>query len=452
MFYRIPPLILILFWMSLTILAQETGDIQSEYQKKLSEIQDKNALDYFQLGKWAKEKKLSVPANLYFNKALEIKSDYPEAQESLSADTNGNTPNNYFEMVKECRKKLKEAGQKCADRWSTLAKYCKSKDLCEEKEFCLTEALKYDYNCKQARELRGEVKVEGFGWVTKSNAADIEKKTKKQVTDWVNALELKSEHYLLRTDVSFKKAQIILKDLETLYEAILDMFYGMEGLNVQSDKVFTVYFFRNKADYDAHASQCYPAAARGDSPGYFSPKDQIVHYWPMEEFYMSRGQTISASEQETRFHEATHQLLYLSCGVTIPKTNAPHFWVIEGIACYMGTMKNDKGKVSLGNHTQRTDIIKSNLNNCIPLVGFTQLTLRDFQGRQDAQFLYGQATALTLFFMQNEKYKTRFLQYIIAVHSLGAQGKLQESFTEFMKIDNPEQIEKEFTEFVKKKI
>lgn len=459
MFYKYFWLTAILMIMPFWASAQEPEDAKIDYQKKLTEIQNTNASDFYQLGKWAKDKKLFGPAKIYFKKALELKQDYVEANEALSENLTGDLPNNYFDLVKECRKKIQELEQKCANRLVELAKYCKSKNLAEEKEFCINEALKYDFNNKSARDQKGEVKVEDFGWLIKADAEKIKNglrefngkwlpknEVEKLRSKWEDAWEFKSDHYLLKNNIPFNKAHKALEDLETLYDAALNMFYGMDGFELPKNEFLNVFYFDTQSDFQVHTAQCDPNAK--EAPGYYNRGDKAVHIWQFDVYRAKSAASISTNEHGTISHESIHQLLCLGTGSDESQFNSSHYWAAEAMSTYFETMKINRGIVSFGNQTVKTIALKKNLPDIkLSLKTLVRLGRTEF-GSSQIENKYSQTVGLALFLMQHEKYKLRFLEYIIATH----KGSLDKSFDEFMKIDDMDKFEKEWLEFVKKKL
>ena len=459
MFYKCFWLAVVLMVIPFWALTQEPEDAKTEYQKKLTEIQNTNASDFYQLGKWAKDKKLFAPAKLYFKKALELKQDYAEANEALSGNLTGDLPNNYLDLVKECRKKIQEAEQKCANRLAELAKYCKTKDLTEEKEFCISEALKYDFNNKSARDQQGEIKVEDFGWRTKADAEKIKNgyresggkwlpknEVEKLKAKWEDAWEFKSDHYLLKTNISFNKAQKTLEDLETFYDAALNLFYGIDGFEIPRNELLNVFYFDTQSDFQAHTAQCDPNAK--EAPGYYNRGDKAVHIWQFNLYRPQRSAGVTTTEQGTTNHEATHQFLCLGTGSDEGQFNKSDYWSAETMSTYFETIKINRGVVSFGNQTVKTLALKKNLPDIkISLKDLIRMGRADFNSSQ-IENKYAMTAGLVLFLMQHEKYKLRSLEYIIAVH----KGNLDKSFDEFMKIDDMDKFEKEWLEFVRKKL
>ncbi|MFH0888723.1 MAG: DUF1570 domain-containing protein [Planctomycetota bacterium] len=459
MFYKYFWLTVISVAIPFSALAQEPEDVKTDYQKKLTEIQNTDASDFYQLGKWAKDKKLFGPAKTYFKKALEVKPDYPEVDEALSENLTGDIPNNYFDIAKECRKKIQESEQKCANRLTELAKYCKSKNLAEEKEFCINEALKYDFNNKSARDQKGEVKVDAFGWLMKTDAEKVKNglikangkwlpknEVEKLKAKWEDAWEFKSDHYLLKTNIPFNKAHKALEELETLYDAALNMFYGLDGFELPKNEFFDIFYFENQEDFQVHTAQCDPNAK--EAPGYYNRGDKAVHIWQFDVYRPKSAGGVATNEHGTISHESIHQLLCLGTGSDEGQFNSSHYWASEAMSTYFETMKINNGTVSFGNQTVKTLWLKKNLPDMkIGIKNLVNLGRADFNS-SEVQNKYSQTVGLALFLMQHEKYKLRFLEYIIAAH----KGKLDKSFDEFMKIDDMDKFEKEWLEFVKKKI
>jgi hypothetical protein len=457
--YKYLWLMVISLAISLSIIAQETGDAKVEYQKKLTEIQNTNAVDFYQLGKWAKDKKIFVPAKMYFKKALELKPDYPEVNEALSGTLTSEFPNNYFDLVKECRKKIQELEQKCANRLADLAKYCVSKNLTEEKEFCINEALKYDFNNKSIHDQKGEVKVDDFGWLMKADAEKIKNgfreyngkwmpknEVEKLRSKWTDAWEFKSDHYLLKHNIDIDKAHKALEDLETLYDTALNMFYGIDGFEPIRNELFNAFYFDKKEDFQGHTAQCDPNAK--EAPGYYNRGDKAIHLWQFNLYRPQKAAGVTTTEHGTMYHEATHQFLCLGTSSDESQFAKSDYWASEALSTYFETMKCNKGTVSFGNQTVKTIALKKNLPDIkLSLKALVRLGRTEFMSSQ-VENKYSLTVGLALYLMQHEKYKLRFLEYIIAVH----KGNLDKSFEEFMKIDDMDKFEKEWIEFVKKKL
>jgi hypothetical protein len=439
--------------MSLMLTAEQFDDVCIEYRRRLNEIKNDNASDYFLLGKWAIENKLFGPAKLYLNRALELKPGYPEAKELLSSGVSGTLPDNYFEAVKECRKKAYEVEQKCANKLMDLAKYCKDKKLDKEKDFCLDEALKYEPDCRSAHEEKGEVRIDNFGWLPAISAGNIQKglyeykgkwlpknEVEKLRIKWDDAWDFKSDHYLLKANIPFKKSLETLKNLEYLYNVFVNIFYGIEGFSAQNCRIFNVYYIKNLGEFISVTGQ-------KDSLGYFNRFSRIAYVWEFEKNVNEIKQR-GSTEQEILFHEGTHQLLELIMN-SYNSPDAPNYWVVEGVACYFETLRNIRGTPVFGNRIARFFECKDNVNkrNYKHLKDFVKLNHDEIEADSAN---HAQALGLTLFFMKHKKYQLRFLEYIIKVYQTG--GKLENNFEEFMRIDNIDTIEKEWIEFVKREM
>jgi len=437
----------------LVLSAGHVDDDRAEYRKRLNEFKDNQAFDYFQLGKWALENKLFGPAKLYLNRALEFKPGYPEAKELLSSGMSGALPNNYFEAVKECRKKVYEVEQKCANRLMDLVKYCKDKKLDTEKNFCLDEALRREPDCKSAHEEKGEVRIDNFGWLPATNAGNIQKglyeykgkwlpknEVEKLRIKWDDAWDFKSDHYSLKANIPFKKALETLKNLEYFYDVVVNIFYGIEGFSTQNCRIFNVYYLKNLGEFISVTGQ-------KDSLGYFNRFSKTAYVWEFEKNVNEIRQR-GSTEQEILFHEGTHQLLELIMN-SYNSPDAPNYWVVEGIACYFETLRNIKGTAVFGNKIARFFECKDNVNkkNYRHLKDFVKLTHDEIEADSNN---HAQALGLTLYFMKHKKYQLRFLEYIIQVYQTG--GNLESDFEGFMSIDNIDTIEKEWIEFVKREM
>ncbi len=256
-----------------------------------------------------------------------------------------------FKEMYEKRKAL----CKTADDWVKLAVWCKQEDVNLLKEFklCLDEAIKLESNHSKARELRGDVLVNGewldeetgnkkLGrvkykgkWVSKEKAEELEKLEKlkknkalegfleeleaREGRPWASVEPIETEHYYVKCNSTEKVARKYSLVMEDLYEAYDSMFPEIQYPRRFNEKG-KIFIFRNHDEFmDFHIQM-------QDAGGFYAFADRGVRA-----YHGSFG--VTGSTEMVLAHEATHQfqgMIMANIGMTVP------IWLIEGMAVYYG--------------------------------------------------------------------------------------------------------------------
>ena len=196
---------------------------------------------------------------------------------------------------------------------------------------------------------KGNVWHEEYGWLPKSHVERYAagernfkgrwitvEKEKEQRRDFKFAWEVRTDHYLIKTNVSLERGVEMGKALEDFYgvfhETFASFFHTPEQLqklfdgtskSVRPDQPFTVHFYRTRDEYLDRLRKFFPDIDQTN--GVYMTNDRVAH------FYYD-----AANDHEaTLFHEATHQLFFESHHKSRAISERDHFWIIEGIACYM---------------------------------------------------------------------------------------------------------------------
>ena len=99
-----------------------------------------------------------------------------------------------------------------------------------------------------------------------------------------------------------------------------------------------------------------------------------------------------------------------------------HFWIIEGISCYMESFKITNGKVTLGDpFYPRFTAAKSRYVNdgyYVPLTRFAAMGRLAFQSDRNIRKNYSQASGLAKFFMEydNGKYRDALIEHLSQIY------------------------------------
>lgn len=245
-------------------------------------------------------------------------------------------------------------------------------------------------------------------------------------SDFRNAWEIESEHFLVRTNVGLEEGVLLSQRLETYYEWLRQTFAA---------------FFDTPADLKARFEQATVrrrSRARTPAPmevWYYATRDEYQRqirrkvppeietnglYWqPDRRCYFFKN--AKRDGLDTLFHEATHQILDVptrQARVTASRTIArrtrskyqewilggqSEFWVIEGLACYFESFDVQDGVIKVGrpDHIRQlaaqTRLLRDGFY--IPLETFCRLGKQEFQHHPNRAQLYSQASGVAHFLM-----------------------------------------------------
>jgi len=286
---------------------------------------------------------------------------------------------------------------------------------------------------------KGNVWNEEFGWLQKSQvekyiagerrfndrwiSAEKEKELRR---DFSSAWEIRTEHYLIKTNVSLESGVEMGKALEEFYSVFIETFAGFFHSPEQLQKLFNdsakqfrpadkppykVHFYRTRDEYLERLRKFFPSIDQTN--GVYMTSDRIAH------FYYDPNQ----DHKGTLFHEATHQLFFESHFANRTICENHHFWIIEGIACYMESFQQKNGAFSLGdpNYIRFTGARHNllELNYYVPLREFSGYGMQDFQTAQELAKNYTQAAGLARFFMHHDKgrYREALVKHLAQLYS-----------------------------------
>ena len=197
-------------------------------------------------------------------------------------------------------------------------------------------------------------------WITAEREAEYRR-------DFNNAWEIRTDHFLVKTNYSQKRGVEIAVALERYHDffkrTIPSFFETPEELEkkfikktkrARDQKPFVVHFYATREEYNRRLIGDVPQIAMTNGMYH---DDKIVHFYHDSE----------SQNDATLFHEATHQILdfhtekdrMLAARARASKTRQRiqpwvvggdnNFWMIEGIACYMESLKEEGGRLTTGN-------------------------------------------------------------------------------------------------------
>ncbi len=288
---------------------------------------------------------------------------------------------------------------------------------------------------------KGNVWHEQFGWLPKSHQSRYaagqrfvngrwETAAKEQVLrqDFARGWQIQTDHYLIKTNFSLERGVELGKALEEYHEFFYETFAGFFNTPEQLKKLFegtarsvrpdvkpyVVHYYRTREEYIERLQKSFPSIAQTN--GFYMPDDRVVHFYHDPQ----------ADHEGTLFHEATHQLFYESHHQARPIGEKAHFWILEGIACYMESFHCQNGLVTVGDPKYiRFAGARANLlaekRYYVPLREFSGLGKREFQSMPLYELTknYTQASGLARFLMHfdNGRYREALVTHLSELYS-----------------------------------
>lgn len=277
-----------------------------------------------------------------------------------------------------------------------------------------------------ARKLKaGFVWHDEFGWLPQANVARYEKGERCYRTNWMtaareasirqdfnNAWEVETDHYRIKTNVSLERGVEIAKALEVFHKYFRSTFDGFFSSPEQLKKVakqsrpFEIHFFRTQDEYVNRLKKSNPQI--GITNGIYMPDDRVAY------FYESADGDVEA----TLYHEATHQILYELHQQPRQIGQHDHFWVVEGIACYMESFRRKPEGFSIGDPAyirfQNARERAIDEGYLVPLARYDEMGKLAFQSDPNIKKNYSQAAGLAHFFMHygDGRYRDALVQHL----------------------------------------
>ena len=298
----------------------------------------------------------------------------------------------------------------------------------------------------------GERRFKGR-WISSAKEAELRR-------DFRNAWKVRTDHYLVITNYSLERGVEIATALEEYYRIFFQTFAAFFNTPEQLQKLFEgnakrrrrplkskpyiVHYYRTRDEYNQRLLKKIPQI--GITHGLYYTTDRIAYFFHNPQ----------ATDNSTLYHEATHQLFYESEMRRRPIGERKDFWIIEGIACYMESFRQEKGRISLGNplYTRFVAARHRFLVNdyYVPLERFASMGMHEFQTDPSIAKNYSQASGLAQFFMEYEggKYRDALIEHLTQLYHqkprslTGAQSLAELTGTGYSELD------KQYGEFLKK--
>ncbi len=289
---------------------------------------------------------------------------------------------------------------------------------------------------------RGLVWHKEFGWLPKSHVGKYESGLRFTRGIWMPATkeaglrrdfnrepwEIESEHFLVRTNHSLERGVQLSTLLEGFHKYFVREFSAFFNTPEQMRSLFDgkalasgsvrkhqVHYYASKGEFVAKL-RSQPNIELCN--GIYMPQQQIAHF-----FY---DPNLDETHEETLYHEVTHQLLSESGNKPVSVAPDRDFWIVEGLACYMESFKQDQGQVTVGFPLHKRVIAACHHaetpGEFVPLQTFVSMGQREFQNAGKLSVLqryYAQATAESHFFLhyRDGLYRDAFIQYLSEIYS-----------------------------------
>jgi tetratricopeptide (TPR) repeat protein len=415
-------LFLFLFVFIASLQAQNgSEDCTQQYEVKKNDLVNLCAKEYLTLAKWCKECGLSRERGDCLKDVLKYAPGNEEAATELKEEIlkNGKPTANTEKILNTYDQKLSGLKKKLLDEHVKLGMWCKQVKLINEAREIFNKAIEIYENNTTARKELDQAKVSGFGWVDNETAKKLnqglreykgewmpKEKVNELRSNWADAWEIKTKHYLIKTDTIYEQGYELGQQIEEFYTAFFNVFGASLDLK-EPVETMAIYYYKSQEEYKKEYQK-----ATGKQPaspyGVFSGDMMASCFWGPRTPLPGQG-----SEKDIMRHECTHQLAWYTSGnkLTIPE------WVHEGIPIYFEScIRNKEGRLTVGsaNHFRYTSFrgIMSK-GQYIPLKKFLTLTPDEF--KIASAITYYQAGAFIRFFMNSpdgQKYKDKFLKYL----------------------------------------
>ena len=267
--------------------------------------------------------------------------------------------------------------------------------------------------------------------------------------------KIRSEHYIIHTNHSLEAGVALGVKLEKLYTVWKQLFIRYCASEEQVAAMFDgrgaytprgpheIVYFSRREDY---VRSLKPVFGNIDiSLGIYVDSTRKAYFFANQE-----------SDDRTLYHEATHQLFHQSRDVSPAVGQRANFWVIEGIAMYMESLREEDGFHVLGGFKDlRMQAAQYRLLNddfYVPFAEFCGQGMAQIQADERIATLYSQAAGMTHFLIHHDggRYRDALVAYLATVYS-GRDGpntlsqmtgvsnaELDRQYRRFMETGTPE--------------
>ena len=285
-------------------------------------------------------------------------------------------------------------------------------------------------------------------WITKSKEEQVRAEFNR---GWV----ITTEHFEIKTNHSHERGVELGVKLEDFHRFFLREFAAFFTTTEQLNHLFEkgpananarkhhIYYFRSHDEFNARLREKQPAVEMIN--GLYIPTDRIAYFFA--------DPTDPAANEETLYHEVTHQLLGETTAKTPEVGKDCNFWVIEGIACYLESFNRDHGRLTAGDpRNVRIRHARERAAQNLPLKQLSGLGMREFQHTEleALRNYYSQGAGLVHFFLNVDDgiYRDEFIQHLIEVYSPNEKIRNKSKLSELTGVTNAE-LDRQYLEYLK---
>jgi hypothetical protein len=297
------------------------------------------------------------------------------------------------------------------------------------------------YEVKKLR--AGLVWSEKFGWLPKAYLRRYEEGHRWCDGRWITAAEdterhhdiesgwdIETEHYTIRTNHSLEAGVALGVKLERLYRLWREMFICYWASEADVIAMFdgrarppsrplprhSVVFFRDRDDYNRALRVAMPNISIS-IVGLYLDRMRRAYFFADQQ-----------NDDRTLYHEATHQLFHESRPVAPDVGVKANFWIVEGIAMYMESLRQEEGFYVLGGfddkrfdddrlHAARYRLLVDKFY--VPFQPFCGYGMASLQSDPRIATLYSQAAGQANFLVHYDggRYRDALVSYLVAVYT-----------------------------------
>lgn len=294
---------------------------------------------------------------------------------------------------------------------------------------------------------KGNVWDDAFGWLPKDHVAKYKAGKRYCNGRWMSAAQeaeicrdfrhawqVRTDHYLVRTNYSLERGVEIAKKLEQFHDFFMQTFAAFFSTPEQMQKLFLssassanlqsrlrpyrVDYFRTREEYVQRLIKKVPQIRITN--GLYFTGDRVAYFYYDPQM----------PNQDTLFHEATHQLFYENDRRDRAIATDANFWIVEGIACYMESYHIENGQSVVGDPKHPRILAARHRvvvdNYYIPLARFSEMGMTAFQSSREISKNYSQAAGLAYFFMLYEggRYRDALTEHLSEIYRAGPRQRL----------------------------
>jgi hypothetical protein len=301
---------------------------------------------------------------------------------------------------------------------------------------------------------------ERFGWIPREHEARYDQGMRLWKGKWIaaqketlirsdfrNAWEIESEHFLVKTNVGLEAGVVLSGQLEIYYEWLHQKFAAFFDTPRELESRFRIASIRGRMRTESPMKVLYFATReeylrkiRGKVPPEIETNGL---YWQSDStcYFFKNDHGL-----DTLFHEATHQIFDIPTR-RARKTAATQlarlrrrrpqewilggdseFWLIEGLACYFESFSVEDGAIVVGrpDHIRivaaRTRLLRDNFY--MPLETFCRLGKDEFQHHANVKQLYSQASGVAHFLMHYDdgRYRDDLIRLLTSMYQPDARN------------------------------